>query len=58
MLDGNIVGNPESPITWTTLSTREISRRLKAKGFNISHVTVAKRLDAMDFSLQQNKKYM
>lgn len=22
MLDGNIVGNPESPMTWTTLSTR------------------------------------
>lgn len=58
MLDGNIIGNPESPITWTTLSTREISRRLKARGFDISHVTVSKRLDAMDFSLQQNKKFM
>ena len=57
MLEGNIIGNPESPITWTTLSTRDISDRLMMKGFKISHVTVAKRLDAMDFSLQQNKKY-
>lgn len=58
MLDGNTVGNPESPITWTTLSTRVISDRLKTKGFDVSHVTVAKRLDALGFSLQQNKKYI
>lgn len=58
MLDGNTIGNPESPITWTTLSTRDISDRLKTKGFDVSHVTVAKRLDALGFSLQQNKKYV
>lgn len=58
MLEGNTIGDPESPLTWTTLSTRDISQSLKAKGFDISHVTVSKRLAEMGYSLQQNKKYV
>ena len=58
MLDGNTVGNPESPLTWTTLSTRDISEALKARGFSVSHVTVSRRLAEMGYSLQQNKKYV
>lgn len=58
MLDGNTVGDPESPLTWTTKSTRSLSDALKANGFDVSHRIVAEVLKAEGFSLQQNKKYV
>ncbi len=58
MLDGNTIGDPESPLTWTTKSTRSLSEALKANGFDISHRIVADVLKAEGFSLQQNKKYI
>ena len=58
MLDGNTLGSPQSPLTWTTKSTRSLSEALKANGFDISHRIVADVLKAEGFSLQQNKKYI
>ncbi len=56
LLDGNTVGDPQSPITWTTKSLRKLSEELMAEGIQISHVTVGKLLEAKGYSLQQNKK--
>ncbi len=56
LLDGNTVGDPQSPITWTTKSLRKLSEELMAEGIHISHVTVGKLLEAKGYSLQQNKK--
>ncbi len=57
LLDGNTVGNPQSIITWTTKSLRDLSDELVAEGIVTNHVTVGKILEMMGFSLQQNKKY-
>ncbi len=58
MLDGNVIGDPESPLTWTTKSTRTLSDALKEKGVEVSHRIVADVLKEEGFSLQQNKKYV
>lgn len=58
LLDGNIIGDPESPLTWTTLSTRTLSEKLKAEGHDVSHAKVSRMLSEEGFSLQQNKKYV
>ncbi len=57
LLDGNTVGNPESLITWTTKSLRELENELLAQGIAVSHVTIGKILEKKGYSLQQNKKY-
>lgn len=57
ILDGNTIGNPESLITWTTKSLRDLSNELMSKGVIVSHVTIGKILEKMGYSLQQNKKY-
>lgn len=58
ILDGNIIGDPMSPITWTVKSSRTISDELKKRGFDVSHRIVREILKAEGFSLQQNKKYV
>lgn len=58
LLEDNTIGNPMSPITWTTKSTRNLSSELKSKGIRVSNVTVSKILDEMGYSLQQNRKYL
>lgn len=57
LLEGNTVGNPESILTWTTKSLRNLEDDLLTKGFSVSHATVGKILESKGFSLQQNKKY-
>lgn len=58
LLDGNVVGDPESPITWTTKSTRNLSDALKEQGIDVSYRIVNDILKDEGFSLQQNKKYV
>lgn len=58
LLDGNIVGNPENPLCWTTKSLRNLEDALAAKDLKTNHVTIKQLLEDMGFSLQQNKKYM
>ena len=49
-------GDPESPLCWTTKSTRHLADVLTAQGHQVSHVRVAEILHAAGFSLQGNKK--
>jgi transposase len=49
-------GDPESPLRWTTKSTRNLARELTAMGHDISHSVVAKILRSAGFSLQGTRK--
>lgn len=49
-------GDPESPLSWTTVSVRKLAAELRAAGHRVSQETVAKLLRAEGFSLQSNAK--
>jgi hypothetical protein len=49
-------GDPESPLCWTTLSTRKLAAELSAAGHRVGPDTVAKLLKEQGFSLQANAK--
>ena len=58
LLDGNIIGNPENPLCWTTKSLRNLEDALASKDLKTNYVTIKQLLEDMGFSLQQNKKYV
>src|SRR5207248_8964174 len=45
-------GDPESPLRWTCLSTRQLARALQAEGHRISYRTVADLVKQIGDSLQ------
>jgi Rhodopirellula transposase DDE domain len=49
-------GDPQSPLRWTSKSTRKLADELNAQGHKVSHVSVADLLHDMDYSLQANRK--
>src|SRR4029450_10252718 len=49
-------GDPESPLRWTSKSTRMLSAELAAQHHPVSHEKVAQLLRQMDYSLQGNRK--
>ena len=49
-------GDPESPLRWTSKSTRTLAATLKQEGHAISHETVAQMLRGMGYSLEANRK--
>jgi len=49
-------GDPESPLCWTTLSTRKLAAELTAVGHRVGPDTVARLLHEQGFSLQANAK--
>ena len=49
-------GDPESPLRWTSKSTRHLARELTARGHPVSHTRVADLLRAGGYSLQANPK--
>jgi transposase len=49
-------GDPESPLRWTTKSTRNLARELSAMGHAISHSVVGKVLRSIGYSLQGTRK--
>jgi len=49
-------GDPESPLCWTTLSTRKLAVELTDAGQRVGPDTVAKLLREQGFSLQANAK--
>ena len=49
-------GDPESPLRWTTKSTRHLSGEFTAMGHKVSHPVVAKILHSVGFSLQGTRK--
>lgn len=49
-------GDPESPLRWTSKSTRALAAALAAQHHPVSHEKVAQLLRQMDYSLQGNRK--
>jgi DDE family transposase len=49
-------GDPESPLRWTTKSTRKLADELGAQGYTVSARTVASLLREHDYSLQGTRK--
>ena len=49
-------GDPESPLRWTTKSTRNLSGELQEKGFSVSDEKVAQLLKSLGYSLQAPRK--
>jgi Rhodopirellula transposase DDE domain len=49
-------GDPQSPLCWTCKSTRHLAEALVKKGHQVSHQTVERLLQDMDYSLQANRK--
>jgi Rhodopirellula transposase DDE domain len=49
-------GDPESPLRWTSKSTRVLAAELAAQHHPVSHEKVAQLLRQMDYSLQGNRK--
>jgi hypothetical protein len=56
LLESATRGDPMSPLLWSAKSTRNLATELQKKGYTISHVTVAKLLSKLEYSLQGNKK--
>ena len=51
-------GDPESPLRWTTKSTRHLAATLTEMGHSVSHSVVAKLLRFLGYSLQGTRKKM
>ena len=49
-------GDPESPLRWTSKSTRTLARELTVQEHPVSHVTVGQLLHVLDYSLQGTRK--
>ena len=49
-------GDPESPLRWTTKSTRHLAEELTASGHRVSHSVVAFMLNESGYSLQSTRK--
>ena len=49
-------GDPESPLRWTSKSTRQLAEELNAQGYEVSHTLVAGLLHDLEYSLQANRK--
>jgi hypothetical protein len=49
-------GDPESPLRWTTKSTRHLATELSGMGHSVSHDVVAKILHSLRYSLQGTRK--
>jgi transposase len=56
LLAPSILGDPQSPLKWTSKSTRHLAAELQKKGHDVSHDTVNRLLHEMDYSLQANYK--
>jgi len=48
--------DPENPLRWTCLSTRQLAAALEKQGYKIGRQTVAYLLDELGYSLQGNRK--
>jgi hypothetical protein len=56
IIEASTCGDPETPLLWTSKSTRAIAAELNKDGARVSHTLVAKLLDEMDYSLQGTRK--
>ena len=58
LTEPDIRGDPESPLRWTTKSTRHLAATLTEMGHSISHSVVAKLLRFLGYSSQGTRKKM
>lgn len=56
MMDGATLGDPQSPLLWTSKSTRMLAAELSEDRHPVSHTTVAQLLHENGYSLQANRK--
>jgi len=56
LVDSTARGDPQSPLLWTSQSTRHLARELRRQGHRVSHVTAAFLLEELGYSLQANRK--
>lgn len=56
LVDDSTLGNPQSPLKWTTKSLRNLQGELQKQGYRISHVKVGQLLEQLGYRLQMNKK--
>ena len=56
LAEAHALGDPESPLQWTSASTRTLARELQARGHRVQHNVVAILLKASDYTLQAPAK--
>jgi transposase len=56
LVDPATRGDPESPLRWTSKSTRVLADVLRAQGHSVAPRTVAKLLHESGYSLQATRK--
>ncbi|MGH8574084.1 MAG: ISAzo13 family transposase, partial [Gammaproteobacteria bacterium] len=56
LVDVDSRGDPEQPLRWTAKSVRKLAQGLRELGHEVSHMTVARLLRALGYSLQANRK--
>jgi DDE family transposase len=56
LIDPHTRGDPESPLRWTCKSTYQLAAALQQQGHRVSQRAVYTLLDALDYSLQVNRK--
>jgi Rhodopirellula transposase DDE domain len=56
LVESSTRGDPQSPLCWTSKSTRKLAEELCGQGHAVSHVTVAAILYDLGYSLQANRK--
>ena len=56
LVEPSTLGDPQSPLRWTTKSTRNLATELTKQGHPVSPTTVRKLLRDLGYSLQANRK--
>jgi hypothetical protein len=56
LVEASTAGDPMSYLLWTNKSTRNLTDELARQGYTVSHVTVARCLRELGYSLQANVK--
>jgi len=56
LIDPVTRGDPESPLRWTTKSTRKLAEELTEQGHPVGATKVRELLESLDYSLQANRK--
>lgn len=56
LLESSTRGDPQSPLLWTSKSTRHLADALGQQGHHVSHHTVARLLEELHYSRQANRK--
>lgn len=56
LVESSTRGDPQSPLLWTSKSTTKLAEELQEMGHAVSQSSVWRLLNAMDYSLQANRK--